>query len=122
MKEPGTGIIRHQPCWHSKLLIWQQTPGISGATEVGCEPWKVERVFWNASSWWDKTLPDQVDNKTVFGVDVGGYDPILACHTENWQGKPAASIAVRVQRISLQRRTDRVPQALKENCSPVQIL
>ena len=52
-----------------------------------CEPWKVERVFWNASSWWDKTLPDQVDNKTVFGVDVGGYDPILGMSYGELAGK-----------------------------------
>ena len=38
----------------------------------------------------------------------------LACHTYGeLAGKPAASIAVRVRRVSPYRRTDRVPQAVE---------
>ncbi len=49
--------------------------------------WQVNRVFWNASSWWDNTLPDRVDNKTVFTLDVGEYDPFLGTSYGELAGK-----------------------------------
>lgn len=52
-----------------------------------CAPWQPKVLFWNASSWWDKTLPDRVDNATIFGVEVGAYDPILGTSYGELAGK-----------------------------------
>ena len=37
--------------------------------------WKVQKMYWNASTWWDKTIPDRADEYTV--VNIGAYDSQL---------------------------------------------
>lgn len=40
--------------------------------------WQPEALYWNASSWWDKDLPNKAQtDPTIVEVEVGGYDPIL---------------------------------------------
>jgi LmbE family N-acetylglucosaminyl deacetylase len=40
-------------------------------------PWSPEMLYWNASSWWDKTLPDRAAKEDgIIEVEVGGFDPI----------------------------------------------
>lgn len=40
-------------------------------------PWSPEMLYWNASSWWDKTLPDRAAKEAgIIEVEVGGFDPI----------------------------------------------
>jgi LmbE family N-acetylglucosaminyl deacetylase len=39
------------------------------------EPWKVQSVYWNASSWWDKTLPErEPKNDSIWKANIGGYN------------------------------------------------
>ncbi len=47
--------------------------------EQGLEPWQATRLFFNASTWWRKDLPDVVakDPASWVPVDVGGFDPLL---------------------------------------------
>lgn len=41
-------------------------------------PWQVQSVYWNTSSWWDKTVAAEMDtNKTIWRADIGGYNPNL---------------------------------------------
>lgn len=49
--------------------------------------WQVNRIFWNASSWWDNTLPERVDNQTIFALDAGEYDPQLGTSYGELAGK-----------------------------------
>ena len=37
--------------------------------------WQVQKMYWNASTWWDKTIPDRADEYTV--VNIGAYDSQL---------------------------------------------
>ena len=37
--------------------------------------WQVSKLYWNASTWWDKTIPDRAGEYTV--VNIGAYDPQL---------------------------------------------
>ncbi len=40
------------------------------------DPWQPKRLLFNTSTWWDKELPDRVDEeKDLFRVNVGKYDP-----------------------------------------------
>lgn len=40
--------------------------------------WQAEALYWNASSWWDKELPNKaLTDPSIVEVEVGGYDPIL---------------------------------------------
>ncbi|MBI1222552.1 MAG: PIG-L family deacetylase [Bacteroidetes bacterium] len=50
----------------------------------GVKPWKVKALFWNASTWWNKNLPEiAAQNDSFFSVDVGGFNPLLgASYTE----------------------------------------
>lgn len=42
------------------------------------DPWQVEMLYWNASSWWDKSLPERAKtDPDILEVEVGGYDPIM---------------------------------------------
>lgn len=42
------------------------------------ETWQAEMLYWNASSWWDKELPNKAKtDPTIVEVEVGGFDPIL---------------------------------------------
>ncbi len=34
--------------------------------------WQVQKLYWNASTWWDKTIPDRADEYTV--VNIGAFD------------------------------------------------
>ncbi|MFB6257700.1 MAG: PIG-L family deacetylase [Flavobacteriales bacterium] len=44
------------------------------AEELGT--WQPKRLLYNTSTWWDKKLPDKVDQEEkLFRVDVGKYDP-----------------------------------------------
>ncbi len=48
--------------------------------QQGLEAWQPRRLFFNASTWWKKDLPEFVKSDTSgewFNVDVGGYDPLL---------------------------------------------
>jgi LmbE family N-acetylglucosaminyl deacetylase len=37
--------------------------------------WQVQSVYWNTSSWWDKTVAEEMDtNKTIWRADIGGYN------------------------------------------------
>lgn len=48
--------------------------------EQGLEVWQPRRLFFNASTWWRKDLPELVKNDASgewSSVDVGGYDPLL---------------------------------------------
>ncbi len=39
------------------------------------KPWKVQSVYWNASTWWDKTLPEKAQNKdSIWRANIGGYN------------------------------------------------
>jgi len=37
--------------------------------------WQVSKLYWNASTWWDKTIPDRANEYTV--VNIGAYDSQL---------------------------------------------
>lgn len=40
--------------------------------------WKPAAVYWNSSSWWDKTLPEKSKNNPKYIVqDIGGYNSLL---------------------------------------------
>jgi LmbE family N-acetylglucosaminyl deacetylase len=41
------------------------------------DPWEVKAVLWNSSVWWDRSLPEQLDQTTLFRVDAGKFDPLL---------------------------------------------
>lgn len=42
------------------------------------ELWQPEMLYWNASSWWDRELPNKAKtDPTIVEIEVGGYDPIL---------------------------------------------
>lgn len=46
--------------------------------EQGLDVWKTRRLFWNGSSWWDKTLPEKAETDPDWvDIDVGQYDPLL---------------------------------------------
>jgi LmbE family N-acetylglucosaminyl deacetylase len=37
--------------------------------------WQVQSVYWNTSSWWDKTVAAEMDtNKSIWRADIGGYN------------------------------------------------
>jgi LmbE family N-acetylglucosaminyl deacetylase len=39
------------------------------------QPWQVQSVYWNASSWWDKTLPEREPiNDSIWKANIGGYN------------------------------------------------
>lgn len=57
------------------------------AVEAACDPkrfpeqlktlstWKVQSVYWNTSTWWDKTVAAEMDtNKSIWRADIGGYN------------------------------------------------
>lgn len=50
----------------------------------GVKPWSVKAIFYNASTWWNKELPQLAENNDSFyKVDVGGFNPLLgASYTE----------------------------------------
>jgi LmbE family N-acetylglucosaminyl deacetylase len=37
--------------------------------------WQVQKLYWNASTWWDKTIPDRANEYTV--INIGAYDSQL---------------------------------------------
>lgn len=40
--------------------------------------WKVKSIYWNASSWWDKTLPEKSKNNINYlYFDIGSYNKVL---------------------------------------------
>lgn len=40
--------------------------------------WKVQSVYWNTSTWWDKTVEAEMDtNNAIWRADIGGYNPNL---------------------------------------------
>ena len=40
------------------------------------DPWQPKRLLFNTSTWWDKKLPERVDEeKDLFRVNVGEFDP-----------------------------------------------
>jgi LmbE family N-acetylglucosaminyl deacetylase len=40
--------------------------------------WQTGSVYWNSSSWWDKTLPEKSKNNPKYIVqDIGGYNSLL---------------------------------------------
>lgn len=42
------------------------------------EPWQVQSVYWNTSTWWDKTVAEERDtNPSIWRADIGGYNPNL---------------------------------------------
>lgn len=42
------------------------------------QPWQAKRLFWNASSWWDKELPEKAAKNDSFAVlDAGDYSNLL---------------------------------------------
>lgn len=45
----------------------------------GLEPWQVQRLFFNASTWWQRDVAEvaERDPGRWVAVDVGGYDPLL---------------------------------------------
>ncbi len=45
----------------------------------GLEPWQAARLFFNASTWWRKDLPEVVAKEPTnwVPIDVGGFDPLL---------------------------------------------
>ncbi len=51
------------------------------------EPWQPRRLFWNAYSWGNSTLPDYVDTTRIISVDMGTYLPK--------RGESVAEIAAR---------------------------
>jgi len=56
--------------------------------EQGLSVWKTKRLFWNGSSWWDKTLPDKVGTDPAWvSVDVGQYDPLLGLSYNELAGR-----------------------------------
>ena len=41
------------------------------------EPWQVQSVYWNGSTWWDKTLEsDMQTDSAIWRADIGGYNPL----------------------------------------------
>ncbi len=39
------------------------------------DTWQVQSVYWNASSWWDKTLPErEATNDSIWKANIGGYN------------------------------------------------
>lgn len=56
--------------------------------EQGLQPWKVKRLFWNGSLWWDKKLPEIAANEADWvELDVGVYDPLLGLSYTELAGK-----------------------------------
>lgn len=56
--------------------------------EQGLDPWQPERLYFNASTWWNKDLPQRArDNDNFVRVNVGDYNPL--------QGETYARIAAR---------------------------
>lgn len=42
------------------------------------KPWATQRIFWNASVWWDPSLPEKLKNQKNTGIiDIGLYNPLL---------------------------------------------
>ena len=40
--------------------------------------WNVQSVYWNTSSWWDKTVEAEMDtSKSIWRADIGGYNANL---------------------------------------------
>ncbi|MDX5321707.1 MAG: PIG-L family deacetylase, partial [Bacteroidota bacterium] len=50
----------------------------------GVKTWAVKSIFYNASTWWNKDLPELAEaNDSFYKVDVGGFNPLLgASYTE----------------------------------------
>jgi len=52
------------------------------------EPWKVKRLYFNSSTWWDKELASKAKNSEDYiAIDIGDFNPIL--------GESYAQIAAR---------------------------
>jgi LmbE family N-acetylglucosaminyl deacetylase len=56
--------------------------------DQGLAPWKVKRMFWNGSLWWDRKLPEIADSEPDWvELDVGIYDPLLGLSYTELAGK-----------------------------------
>ena len=56
--------------------------------EQGLSAWKTKRLFWNSSSWWDKSLPDKAENEPNWvTIDVGQYDALLGLSYNELAGR-----------------------------------
>ena len=56
---------------------------------AGLEPWRTKRLFFNASTWWRKDLPEVAEKEPDrwVRVDVGGYDPLLGASYSEVAGR-----------------------------------
>jgi len=57
--------------------------------QEGLEVWQTQRLFFNASTWWRRDLPELVakDPTSWVQVDVGGYDPLLGASYSEIAGR-----------------------------------
>ncbi|MHB1278241.1 MAG: PIG-L family deacetylase [Bacteroidia bacterium] len=54
----------------------------------GVSTWAVKHIFYNASTWWNKDLPQlAAKNDSFFSVDVGTYSPLLGTSFTEMAGK-----------------------------------
>ncbi len=55
----------------------------------GLEPWQPGRLFFNASTWWNRDLPEQAakDPARWVTIDVGGYDALLGTSYSELAGR-----------------------------------
>ncbi|HCS20671.1 MAG TPA: hypothetical protein DIW47_08960 [Bacteroidetes bacterium] len=54
----------------------------------GVSTWAVKHIFYNASTWWNKDLPQlAANNDSFFSVDVGTYSPLLGTSFTEMAGK-----------------------------------
>lgn len=50
--------------------------------------WAVKHIFYNASTWWNKNLPElAAKNDSFFSVDVGTYNPLLGTSCTEMAGR-----------------------------------
>lgn len=54
----------------------------------GVSTWAVKHIFYNASTWWNKDLPQlAAKNDSFFSVDVGTYSPLLGTSFTEMAGR-----------------------------------
>lgn len=55
----------------------------------GLKPWQAKRLFFNASTWWNRDLASKVeeDPSHWVKVDVGGFDPLLGASYNELAGR-----------------------------------
>lgn len=70
------------------------------------DTWKVKRLYWNASNWWNKGIAEEAakDDK-YYVVDAGGYSPLLG--ESNGEIAAKAEVLTKVKDLEQQCSVDR---------------